>query len=71
MLFIISSVHKRSGFLYKKIKDNHGKDDATILAVMGSTRNLISHSINQSLTRRLRMTRSGSVRNIYASGVMI
>jgi hypothetical protein len=37
MLIIISSVHKRSGLLYKKIKDCHGKNDPTTLAVMGST----------------------------------
>jgi hypothetical protein len=37
LLLIISSVHKRSGLLYKKIKDCHGKDNATTLAVMGST----------------------------------
>jgi hypothetical protein len=48
MLFIISSVHKRSGLLYKKIKDNHGKDDATILAVMGSTRQF-NPSFDQSI----------------------
>jgi hypothetical protein len=37
MLFVISSVHKRSGLLYKKIQDCHGKDDAKTLAVMGGT----------------------------------
>jgi len=37
MLFIISSVHKRSGLLYQKIKDNHSKNDPDCLAVMGST----------------------------------
>jgi hypothetical protein len=37
LLLIISSVHKRNGLLYKKIKDTHGKDSATTLAVMGST----------------------------------
>ena len=38
MLLIISSVHKRSGLLYQKIKACHGKDDQACLAVMGSTR---------------------------------
>ncbi len=34
---IISSVHKRSGVLYQKIKDYYGKDDPDVLAVMGPT----------------------------------
>src|SRR5262245_58329037 len=37
MLFVISSVHKRNGLLYQKIRDCHGKDDESTLAAMGST----------------------------------
>jgi hypothetical protein len=48
MLMIISSVHKRSGLLYQKIKDSYGKDDPAILAVMGSTRQF-NPSFDQSI----------------------
>jgi hypothetical protein len=37
LLLVISSVHKRTGLLYKKIKLYHGKDDPDVLAVMGAT----------------------------------
>lgn len=38
MAVIISSVHKRSGLLYSKIKALHGKDDTRALTVLGGTR---------------------------------
>ena len=34
---IISSVHKRSGLLYSKVREYHGKDDPNVLVVMGPT----------------------------------
>jgi hypothetical protein len=34
---VISSVHKRAGLLHQKIRDHFGKDDPSVLAVMGST----------------------------------
>jgi len=37
MLLAISSVHKRNGLLYQKIKACHGKDNSSTLAVMGTT----------------------------------
>ena len=37
MLIIISSVHKRSGLLYARIRDYHGRDDDDVLAVFGTT----------------------------------
>jgi hypothetical protein len=37
LAIIISSVHKRSGLLYSKVRNFHGKNDPSTLVVMGST----------------------------------
>ena len=37
MCFMISSVHKRAGLLYQRVRDFHGKDDPDTLAIVGST----------------------------------
>jgi hypothetical protein len=37
MLILISSVYKRSGLLFQRVRDNFGKDSDDTLAVLGST----------------------------------
>jgi hypothetical protein len=37
MKIIISSVHKRSGLLYEKVREFHGKDDPDTLVIVGTT----------------------------------
>jgi hypothetical protein len=36
----ISSVHKRSGLLYEKVRDYHGKPDPDTLVIVGTTQQL-------------------------------
>lgn len=36
-LIMISSVHKRAGLLYQKVRDHYGKDDPDVLVAMGAT----------------------------------
>jgi hypothetical protein len=44
MKIIISSVHKRSGLLYEKVREYHGKPDPDTLVIVGTTLQLnLSH----------------------------